>query len=304
MCGEKLYKLYRFSAIDAVNSDLTTAQLAERTGLPAGTLRMWESRHGFPAPARLPSGHRRYSDDDVAQVLDVLRLREQGLSLGAAIDRARNQRPRTASSVFAGLRARRPDVAPIVLAKPAVLALTRAIEDEYCATAAEGLLIGSFQRERHYRGAQSRWRELARTARLAVAVADFTDLRDAPDTPVEVPIGSRHALSREWALVISADTLQACLAGWEQLGPEPHTDSDRRFEVLWSFDPAVVADAVTVAAELVESLHPGLAQRIAIAAGAPPLRPEAALDAGGALAQRMTGYLGRLLDGAGAAAPA
>jgi predicted DNA-binding transcriptional regulator AlpA len=61
--------------------ELSTAQLAARTGLPAGTLRMWESRHGFPAPARLPGGHRRYSERDVDAVLEVLRLRQQGLSL-------------------------------------------------------------------------------------------------------------------------------------------------------------------------------------------------------------------------------
>ena len=30
-----------------------TTQLAELTGVPAATLRMWEARHGFPAPARL-----------------------------------------------------------------------------------------------------------------------------------------------------------------------------------------------------------------------------------------------------------
>jgi MerR family transcriptional regulator, light-induced transcriptional regulator len=304
--------LYRFPAIDVDNPDLTTAQLAERTGLTAGVLRMWENRHGFPAPARLPSGHRRYSGHDVEMVLEVLRLRRQGLSLPAAIDQARRHRRVPAASVFAGLRRRRPDVAPAVLLKPAVLALTRAIEDEYCAHAADGVLIGCFQRELFYRGAQRRWRELARTAELAVALAEFslpTGVRDGSgdvpvgdaravvpmsDGPVEVPIKARHPLAREWAVVVSADTVQACLAGWEQPSPEPLPDSERRFEVLWSFDPAVVADAVEVAVELLEPLDAPLAQRIAAARlGAPP-RTDEALRSGGALAQRMVGYLAQL----------
>jgi DICT domain-containing protein len=286
--------LYRFPAIDVDDPDLTTAQLAERTGLTTGVLRMWENRHGFPVPARLPSGHRRYSGRDLEMVLDVLRLRRQGLSLPAAIEQARRQRGVPAASVFAGLRRRRPDIAPVVLLKPAVLALTRAIEDEYCARAADGVLIGCFQRETFYRGAQRRWRELARTAELAVVLADFAAPADAGDGPVEVAIGARHPLAREWAVVVSADTVQACLAGWEQPSSEPLPDSQRRFEVLWSFDPAVVADAVSVAVELLDALQAPVAQRIAAARHGAPPRTEDALRNGGALAQRMIGYLAQL----------
>ena len=67
---------------------LTIGQLAERTGAAAGTLRMWESRYGFPRARRLASGHRRYSEEDVEHVRDVLRRRESGLSLPAAIEQA------------------------------------------------------------------------------------------------------------------------------------------------------------------------------------------------------------------------
>jgi MerR family transcriptional regulator, light-induced transcriptional regulator len=290
--------LYRFFAIDVTNSHLTTAQLAERTGLTAGVLRMWENRHGFPVPARLPSGHRRYSAHDVELVLEVLRLRRQGLSLSAAIERAGRRRHAPAASVFAGLRRRRPDLAATVLLKPAVLALTRAIEDEYCAHAADGVLIGCFQREQFYRGAQRRWRELARTAELAIAVAEFrapAGVTDVTDGPLEVPIRAGHPLAREWAVIVSADSVQACLAGWEQPSPEPLPDARRRFEVLWSFDPAVVADALDMTVDLLGPLHAPVAQRIAaVRHGASPRTDDAFRNAG-ALAQRMIGYLGQLL---------
>ena len=65
---------------------------------------MWEQRHSFPVPERLPSGHRRYSESDVELVLRVLRERAAGLSLAAAIARVRDTEPEPASSIFAGLR--------------------------------------------------------------------------------------------------------------------------------------------------------------------------------------------------------
>ena len=261
---------------------------------------MWENRHGFPDPARLPGGHRRYTVDDADQVREVLRLRDQGLSLSAAIARVRTRRA-PAASVFAGLRLRRPDVAPTVLPKPAVLALSRAIEDEYCAHAAAGLLVGCFQRERFYRHAERRWRELARTAQLAVALADFGAPADPAGGPVEVSIDRHHPLSREWAVVISGDSVQACLAAWEQPSDTRPPDAHRRFEVMWSFDPAVVADAVAVTADMLSPLAPEVAGRLEAARAEGGPGPETALHHGGALAQRMVGYLGQLLTAPGGA---
>ncbi|MFZ0040494.1 MAG: DICT sensory domain-containing protein [Solirubrobacteraceae bacterium] len=265
------------------NAGLSTAQLAERTGLHAATLRVWESRHGFPEPSRRPGGHRRYSELDVTAVLEVLALRRQGLSLAAAIDRAR--RPtKPLASVFAGVRRRRPEVSPAVLPKPAVLALSRAIEDEYCANAASGLLIGGFQRERFYRQAERRWRELARTAELAVALADFERLRQPHHGPVEVPISREHALSREWVLIVDAPGAQACLAAWEKPSDRAPADDERSFEVLWSFEPTVVRTAVEVATDLLGPLAPAIATRIptrgddATATAANDLRFAAALS--------------------------
>jgi hypothetical protein len=63
---------------------LTIGELAERTGVAAGTLRMWERRYGFPRPRRSSSGHRRYSSADATLVERVLRHRAAGLSLAAA----------------------------------------------------------------------------------------------------------------------------------------------------------------------------------------------------------------------------
>jgi DNA-binding transcriptional MerR regulator len=52
--------------------------VTRRTGIGEHTLRAWERRFGFPTPHRLPSGHRRYSADQVRQLL----LIQEALSCG------------------------------------------------------------------------------------------------------------------------------------------------------------------------------------------------------------------------------
>ncbi len=286
------YGLYRFLIADEANADLSTAQLAQRTGLPAGTLRMWESRHGFPSAVRIPGRHRRYSTLDVELVLEVARLREQGLSLAAAISRARGARDAGPDSIFAGLRERRPEVQPTMLSKRTVLGLTHAIEDEYCAQAANGILIGSFQREGFYRQTQRRWLELSRRARLAVAFADFAALRIADDAPAEVPIQPDQPLAHEWSVIVDAPGAHACLAAWEQPGQRELPDADRRFEVLWSFEPAVVRAATGLALSLLGRLAPGLSDRMPRGVTEPAAAASPELRFAAALAHRMVGYLG------------
>src|SRR3712207_6588530 len=69
--------------------DLAIREVAEATGIAAGTIRMWEQRYGFPDPQRTASGYRRYSDDDVESLRRVASFRRLGLSIPAAIDRVR-----------------------------------------------------------------------------------------------------------------------------------------------------------------------------------------------------------------------
>jgi DICT domain-containing protein len=247
---------------------------------------MWEARHGFPVPTRSAGGHRRYRERDVERVRSVLRHREDGLSLSAAIGRAVAAHTAAPASIFAGLASRRPDLQPMTLTKRSLLALTRAVEDEQCARASPGVLIGSFQRERFYRQSEDRWRELARTARVVVALADFARLRERRGRPIEVPVGREHPLAREWAIVWHAPDASACLASWE-IPASRH----RRFEVLWSPEPEVALAAVEVAVELIEALAPEVATTVrqAVAESVAPSSPE--LRAAVRQAHRMLAYL-------------
>jgi DICT domain-containing protein len=283
--------LYRFLIADAANPALSAAQLAALTGLPVGTLRMWQSRHGFPAVPHPAGRHRRYSDRDVELVLEVKRLRGQGLALRAAIERVRRTPVPTAASVFASLRRQHPELAPRTLGKRALLALSNALEDEYCARAAGGLLVAAFQRERFYRQAQRRWIELSRSAELAVAIGDFATVGEPARGPVEVPVQPAQPLAREWVLLVDAAGAQACLAAWEQPARRELPDAYRRFEVVWSFEPAVVRSVSAVVAELLRELAPAVAARIpeAVREPAPAATPE--LRFATSLANRVVDYL-------------
>jgi MerR family transcriptional regulator, light-induced transcriptional regulator len=50
------------------NAALNIQAIAQRTGVPAATLRKWEQRYGVLRPERTPGSHRRYSERDVMRV--------------------------------------------------------------------------------------------------------------------------------------------------------------------------------------------------------------------------------------------
>jgi MerR family transcriptional regulator, light-induced transcriptional regulator len=222
---------------------MTMGEMSARSGVSEATLRMWELRHGFPTPQRRSSGHRRYSETDLARVRAVVRARESGLSVQAAIDLAQDHEEERASSVYAALRARFPELEPQLLPKPAMLIMSRAIEDECLARAERPVLFGCFERERFYRASEPRWRELARTAELAVVLAEFRRMRRPRHAPIEVPLRASDPLAREWAIVCESPGFAACLTGWERPREAP---GPRQFEAVWT----VEAHAVRLAAQV------------------------------------------------------
>jgi DICT domain-containing protein len=275
-----------------VADDLTIREVARQTGVPEGTLRMWETRYGFPVPERLPSGHRRYSDDDVQRVRQVSRDREAGMSMPAAIERAQQIASEPEPSIFAGVRRRRPDLQPYLLAKRTLIGLSHAIEDECAARAERPVLFGSFQRERFYRDAEPRWRDLARTSESAVVFADFAETRTPPGAPAELPINRSDPLGREWSLICDAPGYAAFLAAWERPGQDDVPDLERRFETVWSVEPRLVREAARIAAGLVERTEPALLDPIVerLRHTPPPSADELRLV--GALTNRMVAYVG------------
>ncbi|WGY01329.1 MULTISPECIES: DICT sensory domain-containing protein [unclassified Nocardioides] len=229
--------------------ELTIGDLARRAGVSTAVLRMWESRHGFPEARRLASGHRRYTEDDVDLVRQVLRRKAAGVRLEVAIAESAASAAPATPSIFAELRRRHPTLAVHRLRKSTLIALSWAIEDECCAVADHPVLFGAFQRGRFYEASAGRWAELSRVARSAMVFADEWDPGARADRgPVRVDLAADAPMRREWAVVCDALDSPACLSAWELPGQSGVPDRERVFEAVWTVDPVAVRDAARVAA--------------------------------------------------------
>jgi DICT domain-containing protein len=257
------------------NSELTISDVARRTGIGIPTLRVWEERYGFPTPERVPSGHRRYSEDDCRVLTAVARERQAGSSVPEAIERARREVAAPATSIYAALRDRLPTLQPMLLSKVAMLAVSRAIEDEAAARATEPVLVGAFQRERFWRATEPRWRDLARTAHATVVLADLPR-RSHRGGVWEIPLADATPLVREWAIVCDSPTGGACLVGTERPGQGRRADRDRAFEAVWTVDPDVVREAARVAIGIASRAAPDVGERVGARLAS---RPVTSLDA-------------------------
>jgi MerR family transcriptional regulator, light-induced transcriptional regulator len=239
---------------------LSIGDVVAATGVGEATLRAWERRFGFPAPRREPSGHRRYSREEVERIRAVVRERNRGLSLAVAIERVAAE-PSGPPSLFAPLRERRPDLLPVSINKRHMLHLSRAVEEESAARAERALMIGAFQRPAFYRESEERWRRLARGAGLTFVLATFEAAGRPDGGPVEVPIATTEPVADEWAVICLAPGYSACLIGWETVGAAGLADGDRAFDALLSVEPAVVREVAGAAVAIATEGEPQVAER-------------------------------------------
>lgn len=239
--------------------NLSIGELAQETGLGISTLRAWETRHGFPTPQRLGSGHRRYSERDVEALREVLRERRAGVTVESALKRARAKSMAPRSSIAATVRTALPDIAPRALSRAGMLAISRAIEDEAVAYADGGIFVGAFQHAQSFRNAQRRWLDLARTSDVTIALATFPRARNRRGL-WEVPVSAAAPISREWAVICESPRFSACLVGVEQLRDGPATTA--RFEALWTVEPDIVREALRTATDIACAATPELAVHV------------------------------------------
>jgi DICT domain-containing protein len=257
---------------------------------------MWESRHGFPRPARLDSGHRRYTDGDVELVKRVIRRRDAGARLDVAIAevalaQAGVQEPPGAPSLYATLRRTYPQLQPQRLKKATLIALSWAIEDECCARAERPIIFGGFQKGRYFRSARERWGELARIARSSMAFADFTESPQPVTDLALIHLPDDSPMRREWAVVCDAPDYPAMLTAWELPGQSTVPDRSRLFEAIWTVEPAAVRAAARACAQVALQLgHAEAAPLLYELAENPPVPPPEMLKAT-SLLNRVVAYI-------------
>ncbi|GGD26962.1 DICT sensory domain-containing protein [Nocardioides daphniae] len=192
--------------------------LAERTGLTANVLRTWENRYGFPAGSRAPSGHRRFTDADVAAVHEVLGAKESGVPLHLAIESVvQRSRRRAEESVHAMLVREFPELRPQRLSRATLIAASHALEDESLARADRPLVLGTFQHGHEFSRSRGRWEELGRTSLWSAVLADFSEgIPAAPQArPARCHLPKESPLRREWTVVTLSASFSAVLTAWE-----------------------------------------------------------------------------------------
>jgi DICT domain-containing protein len=276
-------------------SELAIKDIAEQTGIAAGTIRMWEQRYGFPTPERTASGYRRYSDGDVEALRRVQAYRHRGLSIPAAIARAQEAGTEADHpSIYAAVSSTSRELRPQVLRKGTLIALSRAIEHECMSRGVSPVIVAAFQHEPFYRAVEPRYRRMARCADAAVVFADFASPARPCGGPVEIPIGPEDVLGNEWAVVVDAPGYSACLLAWEQPGvtePGDADDPQRRFEAIWTVDPVATRRAAMVGARLAARADPDYGHELERLLADRPLALEEPAPALTALTNRAVAYI-------------
>ncbi len=261
-------------------------EMSARSGVNEATLRMWEVRHGFPRPHRAASGHRRYSEGEVARVRAVVRARERGLSLQAAIELAHDAVEEPPPSVYASLRSRFPALEPQLLSKRAMLWMSHALEDECLARAERPLLFGCFQRERFYRapsagGANSRGPPKGRSC------WPISSARAAPNAgPSRSRSGNRPGRPGVGDRV-RVPELRRLPDRWER----PREGSGGRlFEAAWTVEAPAVRLAAQVCLRLASASAPELVDDLHERLDSTPVAREHELRSAIQLSTRMVRY--------------
>lgn len=277
---------------DSTLGGLSIGALADRIALSPRTLREWERRYGFPLPARLPGGHRRYSARDLELLQEVRRLRERGVSTGAAIKRVRGLHDQAQVSLHDALRRRCPHLPTYRWPRSTLVGVSHAIEDAVSSGSASALLVGAFQERRFYVEAQPRWQTMSRAAALSVVLADFRSLREARPGLWEVPIGEDDPLAREWLLLARAPNEGALLSGLEVVGvAEPGKPPGRYFETVLSFEPRALGEAGRLVASRLAGQAPELAHAVLSLTVARSAPVGSTLRAADGIAQRAIDYI-------------
>jgi DICT domain-containing protein len=274
-----------------VQDKLKIKDVAERTGVAAATIRMWEQRYGFPTPSRTPGGYRLYTEADVESIRAVLALRSRGLSIPVAVERV-SRKPNdegSRPSIYAAVAAVDPVAHPRVLRRPTLAAMSHAIEDEMLARGAPGIVVGAFQRVPFYERVANRYEQIAQRSESTIVFADFPEVVDEPGSPLKVPIGPADSLGNEWAVVVDAPGYAACLLAWER--PDRAPGGDRLFEAVLSMDPRAVRRAISVGAALLRRQDAEAGARLDGLLDGRPLATEPAASSLTTLTNRMVAYL-------------
>lgn len=160
-------------------------------------------------------------------------------------------------------------VHPQMYFKPALTALSHAMEDQVLAAQEPTLIIATFQRERFYRQEANRYLRIAeKTDQVYVLAAPETDFANRSGPYETIAFEAADSLSQEWNLVVVGPTIASCLIAQERESHDTlpqHVDAGRRFEGIWTFERSVALAAAELMLDRILVYRPELRDKVAIA---------------------------------------
>jgi DICT domain-containing protein len=172
--------------------------------------------------------------------------------------------------------------------KNTLVALCHALEDYILATENPPLVMAAFQRGKWYLQEADRYAEIAKRARqvviMAAADAGFEEHPTSQHQRVAlVELPPEHAVAQEWHLMILSSGYAAMvlcqeLSDADYGGHPPQEDRQRKFYGLWTFERALVEEAVNLTIAETGKINPTLQTQLqahlaAIAAETPHTDP-------------------------------
>lgn len=171
------------------------------------------------------------------------------------------------TSVLTQLMQVLPNWRPQMFFKTSLVALSHAMEDQVLAHSDAPLIIATFQRERFYRQEAHRYQRLGQQSdQVYVLAAPETDFCHHSGIYESVAFDANDALTQEWHLVVMGDRYANCLICRERPAPpmsgDFETDSNRRFEGIWTFDRHTSSHAAYILLDRILRYRPELAAKI------------------------------------------
>jgi len=174
-------------------------------------------------------------------------------------------------SVLAELVLEVPQIKPQIYFKSSLTALSHAMEDLVLASSDRPLVIATFQKERFYRQEAHRYRRIANlTSQVYVLAAPETEFKNSSEYHETVAFNAKHALSKEWNLLVLGQEYSSCLICNEcdnsglvdKTSQFSGMEQARRFEGIWTFDRQVCLQSATLLLHRILKYRPELKEKV------------------------------------------
>jgi|GEM_PF-1739687 len=146
-------------------------------------------------------------------------------------------------------------LAPLQATKATLVDVSHVLEELVLSQRLPAVIFTGFQESSHWREETVRYRELANVAHQICIFAGGELPAEDDQRQIHVRLRGPDPLRQEWFLLVLTQSFAAVLCGRDQQAPAP-SESDRTFDTLWSFSPAIITQTLTLLHSVVARERP------------------------------------------------